>query len=381
VLDFTRILAGPFATMQLADLGADVIKVEAPGRGDETRYWGPPFAQDGVASYYLAVNRNKRSITLDLDDPGAAAIALLLAHDADVVLDNFLPGRMKRFGLDGDAIREQHPGVITATITGFASDSARAGRPGFDLLAQAMGGLMAVTGETVGPPQRVGVAIADLLCGLHLNQGILAALHERDRTGKGRHVEVALLDAQVASLANMSSAWLNTSTPVTRQGNEHPSIAPYGIVDTADGPLALAVGNDHQFGRLAVALGFAELSSDIRFLTNKARVENRDELSKILSPALVTMTRKEALRLLDEAGVPAAPVNEICEVFADPDISTRMVREVDGVLQVASPIKLDGRSLPLTARPPRHGEHTDVVLEALGIDTATRRLLRERGAI
>lgn len=381
VLDLTRILAGPFATMQLADLGADVLKVESPRRGDETRHWGPPFTDDGVATYYLAVNRSKRSITLDLDDEEAAAIARRLAATADIVVDNFLPGRMHRFGLDPASIRAGNPSVITATITGFATDSPRAGRPGFDLIAQAMGGLMAITGTEGGPPQRVGVAIADLLCGLHLNQGVLAALHERDRTGRGRHVEVALLDAQVASLANVASAWLNGEVATTRRGSDHSSIAPYGIIDAADGPLVVAVGTDDQFARLVEALGVPSLASDPRFRDNENRVANRDELTRLLVAAVSGMTRTEVLASLEQAGVPAAAVNEIPQVFSDPDISARMVRDVDGVQQVASPIHLDGAGLPVTGRPPHHGEHTDAVLEALGVDATARDALRARSAI
>lgn len=381
VLDLSRILAGPFATMQLADLGADVLKVEAPGRGDETRHWGPPFAADGVASYYLAVNRNKRSITLDLDDPDARRIAQRLAAAADVVVDNFLPGRLERFGLDDATLRAADPRIITATVTGFASTGVHAGRPGFDLLAQAMGGMMAITGDPERPPQRVGVAISDLVSGLFLNHGILAALVERTRTGRGHHVEVALLDAQVASLANMATAWLSAGVPATRYGNHHPSIAPYGALDASNGTLVVAVGNDRQFTRFADAIGLPELATNPRFVTNRGRVEHRPELLAIIEARLATDTRAEWLARLTRAEVPAAPVNEVSEVFAEPDVRDRLVVEIDGVAQVRSPILIDATPLPVTSAPPPLGAHTDSVLEGLGIDAQERETMRARGAV
>ena len=381
VLDLTRILAGPLSTMLLSDLGADVVKVESPGQGDETRRWGPPFTPDGVTSYFLAVNRNKRSVTLDLADEDAGAVARGLAASADVVVDNFLPGRLQRFGLDPATIRASNPGAITATITGFATGSTREGQPGFDLLAQAMGGMMAVTGQPDGPPQKVGVAIADVLCGLHLTSAILAALVERERTGQGRHVEVALLDAQIASLANLSSAWLNAGATVTRRGDHHPSVAPYGSFATADGRLVIAAGNDQQFVRLVEELDVPELATDPRFATNRARVDHRDELTPLLEERLGMLARDEAIERLVAAGVPVGPINEVAEVFDDPDVRARLVREIDGVQQVLSPARFDGVSPTVRAAPPSLGQHTDEVLDALGVDAGTREMWRARGAI
>lgn len=381
VLDLTRILAGPLSTMLLSDLGADVLKVESPGQGDETRRWGPPFTPDGVTTYFLAINRNKRSVTLDLGDDEAGEIARRLAASADVVVDNFLPGRLARFGLDPAAIRASNPAAVTATITGFATGSTREGRPGFDLLAQAMGGMMATTGRPDGPPEKVGVAIADVLCGLHLTSAILAALVERERTGRGQHVEVALLDAQVASLANLSSAWLNAGAHVTRRGDHHPSVAPYGSFATADRRLVIAVGNDQQFVRLVETLGVPGLATDPRFATNAARVDHRDELTPLLEEQLGLLTRDDALARLVEAGVPAGPINEVAEVFEDPDIAARLVREVDGVRQVLSPARFDGEPPTVRTAPPALGQHTDEVLAALGVDGPTRDAWRQRNAI
>lgn len=381
VLDLTRILAGPFATMQLADLGADVIKVEAPGRGDETRRWGPPFAPDGTASYYLAINRNKRSLTLDLGDPETNAVARRLARAADVMIDNFLPGRLANFGLDHRELRARNPGLISATISGFGSDNPYSDRPGFDMLAQAMGGMMSITGDPEGPPTRVGVAMSDLVSGLFVNHGILAALHERARTGRGRHVEVSLLDTQVASLVNMASAWLTAGVEPHRFGNHHPSIAPYEPLQTADGPLVVTVGNDRQFTRFVHALGLDELADDPRFATNHQRVEHRAELAEALEERLRTRTRDEWLEVLIEAEVPAAPINTIPEVFGDPVIRDRMVAEVDGLEQVRSPVRLDGEALPVDRRPPELGADTEAILTELGIPADDLTAMRERNAI
>ncbi len=367
ILDLSRILAGPYATMTLADLGADVIKVETPGRGDETRHWGPPFAADGTASYYLAVNHNKRSAALDLNDPQDALVARHLAAHADIVVDNFLPGRLAAFGLDRDTVIISNPSVVTATISGFGNDNAYSGRPGFDFLAQAMGGLMAVTGKKGGEPTRVGVAISDLVAGLHLATGVLAALHERHTTGVGRHVEIALLDTQVAMLANIASGWLSAGTAPARFGNRHPSIAPYETLRTADQPLAVAVGTDRQFAAMAAALGEPGLADDQRFSTNRSRVAHRDELQAALEGALSGQGRAHWLQHLVAAGVPVAPVNTIPEVFADPVVQSRMVVHVDGVAQVRSPLRVDGAALEVNTAPPALGADTDAVKQALGL--------------
>ncbi|MBO4208573.1 CoA transferase [Micromonospora echinofusca] len=379
VLDLSRILAGPFATMHLADLGADVIKVELPGRGDETRHWGPPFAADGTAAYFTVANRNKRALTLDLGSAPGAAIARRLATAADVLVDNFLPGRLARFGLDPDALRTANPGLVTCTITGFGSDSAAAGRPSFDFLAQAAGGLMSITGAEDGVPTKVGVAIVDLAAGLFATTGILAALRRRDHTGQGAHVEVPLFDAVVGLLANQAANWLVGGVEPVPMGNAHPNIVPYESFPTADRPLALAVGTDRQFVRLVAVLGVPELADDDRFRTNADRVRHREALRPVLIARLATAPRSRWLELLDEAGVPAAPVNTVPEVFADPLVAQRLLVEVDGGVQVRSPVRLDGRPLPVTDAPPALGRDTDAILAGLGLDAGEIGRLRSAG--
>ncbi|GGO70659.1 CaiB/BaiF CoA transferase family protein [Nocardioides deserti] len=380
VLDLTRILAGPYATMNLADLGADVIKVESPSRGDETRHWGPPFAADGTASYFMAVNHNKRSVALDLASAAGARVARRLAAHADVVIDNFLPGRMEAFGLDRAAIARDNPRVVTATISGFGSDNAYAGRPGFDFLAQAMGGLMSITGAKGGSPTRVGVAVTDLFAGVFAALGIVSSLSERDRTGRGRHVEISLLDAQISMLANMASGWLVAGKEPALFGNQHPSIAPYETLATADEPIAVAVGTDRHFRRFAAALGAPELGNDPRFADNRGRVTHRDELVAELESRLRTGGRGHWLDVLESADVPVAPVNTIPEVFADPVISERMVVDVDGVPQVRTPLRLDGAALEITSGPPQLGADTAAVLQALGVSQEMIREMRPDGA-
>lgn len=370
VLDLSRVLAGPLATMQLADFGADVIKVESPGRGDETRRFGPPFMADGTAAYYAAVNRNKRSLTLDLASPGGSRVARRLALAADIMVDNFLPGRLARFGLDPGDLRAGNPGLISATVSGFGSGNEYSGRPGFDFLAQAMGGVMAITGQSGGEPTRVGVAITDILAGLHAVNGILAALAERAGTGRGRHVDVALLDSSVAMLMNLGMSYLALGIETPRFGNSHPSIAPYETLRVKDGEIAIAVGTDRQFSRLAVALGLPELAADPRFAGNGDRVRNRADLAERLQARLATGTKAQWLELLVAADVPVAPVNSIPEVFADPVVRARMVTSIGGIPQVRSPVRLDGEPMPVQAPPPALGQHTAQILAAMGEEHA-----------
>ena len=282
VADFSRVLAGPVATMILGDLGADVVKVERPGAGDDTRTWGPPWAPDGASSYSLAVNRNKRSVTLDLADPHDRGLARTLALRADVVIENFRPGVMARHGLDHDALAAVKPSIVSCRIAGLG----RGDVPGYDFLAQAVGGLMSITGDPGGEPRKVGVALVDVMAGLHAAIGILAALRHRDRTGQGQLVEVDLLSTTLFSLANQASNWLTAGVVPGRMGNRHPSIAPYETLHAADGPFVVAVGNDAQFATFAAALGVPELAEDERFATNAARVTNRDELVHALEAAL-----------------------------------------------------------------------------------------------
>jgi crotonobetainyl-CoA:carnitine CoA-transferase CaiB-like acyl-CoA transferase len=366
VLDFTRVLAGPFATMLLADLGADVIKVERPGRGDETRHWGPPFAPDGTATYFLAANRNKRSLALDLDEPAAATIVRRLAESADVMIDNFLPGRLARFGLDPDDVRAANPGLVTCTITGYGSDTPEAGHPGYDFLAQARGGMMAITGPADGTPTKVGVAIADLGCGLFAAVGVLAALHDRARTGRGHHVEVPLLDAQVGLLANQAMNWLVGGVLPAPMGNAHPNISPYESYRTADRPIAIGVGTDGQFGLFCDVLGRPDLAADPRFRTNGDRVVHRRDLLELVEAALATDPAATWLDRLDAAGVPAAPINDLAAVLADPLIADRLVVATGAGAQVRSPIRVDGEPAEVRTAPPTLGADTRSILRALG---------------
>lgn len=372
VADFSRILAGPFATMQLADLGADVIKVEAPVHGDETRRWGPPFGDDGSASYFHAVNHSKRSIALDLRDPEDSRIARELASCADVVVDNFLPGRMREFGLDRASLVDENPRVITATISGFGTGNAYSDRPGFDFLAQAMGGLMSITGQPDGEPTRVGVAVTDILAGSLLCSGVLAALAGTRAGQPGRHVEVSLLDAQISMLANIASGWLIGETSPRRFGNAHPSIAPYETFPASDALIAVAVGTDRQFRRLCAAIGRVDLAQDERFTTNALRIRNRGPLTESLSRTFATASCDQWVDALTGAGVPVAPVNTVRQALEDPVVRERMITHVDGIAQVRTPIRLDGEALPVSSRPPLHGEHSDDVREHLSLTTPRR---------
>lgn len=311
VADFSRVLAGPYCTMLLADLGATVIKVEGPG-GDETRQWMPPV-HDGGSTYYLSVNRGKRAITLDFDDAGDLAVATELAARADVLVENFKPGGLERFGLGYDAVRRANPGAVYVSITGFGPDSAL---PGYDVLAQALSGLMSITGEPGGPPTKAGVAIVDVVTGLHAGLGALAALRHRDVTGEGQHVEVNLLSSALSALVNQSGAFAFAEVVPARLGNDHPGIFPYGPFPTADGDLVIAVGNDRQFARLCDALGIADAATDARFARAADRSAHRDALRPVLERALATRSAAEWEPRLAAEGVPCAPVLDVGEAFA-----------------------------------------------------------------
>jgi crotonobetainyl-CoA:carnitine CoA-transferase CaiB-like acyl-CoA transferase len=317
ILDFSRVLAGPLATMTLADLGAEVTKVERPGVGDDTRSWGPPHDAEGEATYFQAVNRNKRSLVLDLADPGDLAEARRLALASDVVVENFRPGVMAKLGLGYETLAAESPGLVYCSITGFGGSGEGAELPGYDLLVQALGGLMSVTGEPDdGEPLKVGVALVDVVAGLYAAVGILAALEHRRESGEGQLVEVDLLSALLAGLVNQSSAFTVAGAVPGRMGNRHPSIAPYELLRCREGELVLAVGNDRQFGALCEALGAPELSADNRFATNPARVENRDELKSLLEAALAPRPATEWVELLTARRVPAGVVNDIGAAFA-----------------------------------------------------------------
>jgi len=358
VADFSRVLAGPVASMLLGDLGADVIKVERPDGGDDTRAWGPPW-RAGEATYYLGLNRNKRSLALDLADHGDVELARRLALRADVLIESFRPGLMARWGLDGETLRSANPGLVTCSVTAFgtASDEARA-LPGYDFLAQAMSGLMSVTGEADGRPLKTGAAVVDLVCGLLAVVGIQAALAERERSARGRHVEVSLMDAALMSLLNQGSAWVLGGVVPHRRGNRHPSITPYETFECADRPLAVAVGNDRLFGRLCEALGLPELPRDERFATNSARVANADDLALRLEAVLRTRAAGEWVEALRAAAVPAGSINDVAEAFAFAEsLGMEPVSEAGGYPLPAPPLRLDDERPPIRRPPPRLDEH------------------------
>jgi crotonobetainyl-CoA:carnitine CoA-transferase CaiB-like acyl-CoA transferase len=362
IADFSRVLAGPYATMLLGDLGADVVKVERPDGGDDTRAWGPPWHGD-ASTYYLTTNRNKRSVALDLTDEGDRGLARTLALRADVLVESFRPGLMAGWGLDGDALRAGgNPGLVSCSVTAFGTGDAGRALPGYDFLLQAMGGLMHVTGEPDGPPLKVGAAVVDLICGLIAANGIQAALLERGRTGRGRHVEVSLMDSALASLLNQASAWVAGGVAGTRRGNRHPSIVPYETYDAADRPIAIAVGNDRLFGRLCAALGLIELAGDERFETNAARVEHRDELSRLLGRAIAREPAAHWVQVLRQAAVPVGPINGVDEAFALADELGMEPTEVhEGVPLVRPPMRLDGERPEIRRAPPALDEHGDVI--------------------
>ena len=353
VADLSRVLAGPLAAMVLADLGAEVIKVERP-EGDDTRSWGPPWSASGTSTYFEAVNRNKRSVALDLREAGDRELARRLIARADVLIENFRPGTMERLGLGEDELRAANPRLVWCGVTGFGRQSEL---PGYDLLIQAVGGLMSITGDADGPPTKVGVALVDVIAGLDAAVGILAALRERDASGLGQRVEVSLLGALLAGLVNQASGFLGAGAVPARMGNRHPSIAPYESFAAADGEIVVAVGNDGQFRALCAALGCGELPADARFATNPARVAHRDELAAALAPRCAARTRAELERALSGAGVPCGPVNDVGEAFA---LAQRLglqpvVELAGGSRQVASPIALGATPASYRRPPPALG--------------------------
>jgi crotonobetainyl-CoA:carnitine CoA-transferase CaiB-like acyl-CoA transferase len=365
VLDLSRVLAGPYATMVLADLGADVIKVEHPERGDDTRQWGPPFA-GGESAYFLSVNRNKRSIGVDLKEPEGLEKVKRLAVEADVLIENMKRGALEKLGLGYEALREANPGLVYCSITGFGPGKDEE-RPGYDFLVQARAGIMGITGfpEPNGQPTKVGVAIADIVCGLHAATAILAALHERERTGEGARIEVPLFESTLSWLANRGQEYLVSDEDKGRMGNAHPTIVPYQTFNTSDKQIAVAVGNDAQFERLCEAIGREDLAQDERYATNPGRVANRQELVEALQRELSERTAEEWVEKIRGVGIPCGPVNTLAEALADEHLaSTDMLQEIEhtqaGVLEMlASPVLVDGERLPIRRPPPTLGEHSE----------------------
>ena len=387
VLDLSRVLAGPWCTQMLADLGADVIKVERPVVGDDTRHWGPPFLQNAQgnnteqASYYAACNRNKRSVTIDMSKPEGQALIRTLALQSDIVVENFKVGGLTQYGLDYESLKQLNPKLIYCSITGFGQDGPYAERAGYDLMIQAMTGMMSITGAGDGPPMRVGVAIVDVFTGVYATSAILAALEVRHRTGEGQHIDMALLDVGMAILANQAAGFLNTGNVPMRQGNSHPSLAPYQDFETADGAMLLAIGNDGQFARFCEVAGHAEWATDARFTSNTARVTNRVALVELMQAATRTRTTAAWIAALEDKAVPCGPINTMDQAFADAQVQHRGLKitqptsvdaqaqtSVSAISSVASPLRLMSTPPVLRNPPPALGEHTREVLAELGLD-------------
>ncbi|PWC87250.1 CoA-transferase [Azospirillum sp. TSH100] len=391
VLELSRVLAGPWSAQTLADLGADVIKVERPGAGDDTRAWGPPWAGDQSA-YFLSTNRGKRSITIDFERPEGQELVRRLAAQADVVIENFKVGGLVKYGLDYDSLKAVNPRLVYCSITGFGQTGPYRNRAGYDFMIQGMGGLMSITGqpdgEPGGGPVKVGVAVTDIFTGLYATIGIMGALAHRDRTGEGQQVDLALLDVQVAVLANQAMNCLVGGKAPQRLGNAHPNIVPYQAFATRDGHIILAVGNDGQFAKFCTVAGRPELAKDERYATNPARVANRKELVALLEELIRTRDSHDWLSALEQVGVPCGPINDLAAVFEDPQVKARNIHQdlphptQGSVPTVASPIRYSGTPLVHDTAPPTLGQHTDTVLaDYLGLGEADIAALREKGVI
>lgn len=398
VLDLSRVLAGPWSGQILADLGADVIKVERPGSGDDTRAWGPPFLKDesgrdtSEAAYFLSANRNKQSVTIDFTQPEGQALVRKLAAESDILIENFKVGGLAAYGLDYESLKAINPRLIYCSITGFGQFGPYAKRAGYDFMIQGLGGLMSLTGrsdqEEGAGPVKVGVALTDILTGLYSSVAILAALTARETTGRGQHIDMALLDVQVACLANQAMNYLTTGVPPRRLGNAHPNIVPYQDFPTADGDFILTVGNDGQFRKFCEVAGHPEWADDPRFASNKARVANRAELIPLIRQATVFKTTAEWVAALEAVGVPCGPINDLAAVFEDPQVLARGLKVelphalAGAVAQVASPLRLSDTPVEYRMAPPRLGEHTASVLErVLGLSTEAIERLRQEGVV
>ena len=398
VLDLSRVLAGPWSSQLLADLGADVVKVERPGAGDDTRTWGPPWLSDpegnptSESAYFLCANRNKRSVTIDISQPEGQRLVKALAAEADIVLENFKVGGLAQYGLDYESLKAINPRLIYCSITGFGQTGPYAPRAGYDFLIQGMGGLMSLTGrpdgEEGGGPMKVGVALTDVMTGLYATVGILAALARRERSGVGQQIDLSLLDVQIASLANQAANYLVGGVVPRRIGNAHPSIVPYQDFPTADGYMIVAVGNDGQFASFCKALGNAEWAHDERFVTNPQRVRHRVALIEMITQATVGRTTSEWIAVMEAAGVPCGPINTLDQVFADPHVQARGARvEVPHPLggqvpMVANPLRMSESPVQYRHAPPTLGEHTaDVLQDWLGLSSPELDALRETKAL
>lgn len=389
VLDLSRVLAGPWCTQLLADLGAQVTKIERPGAGDDTRHWGPPWHGEGeerVAAYFLSCNRGKKSAAIDFAQPEGAALVRKLAERADVVVENFKVGGLEKFGLDAKSLRAANPRLVYASITGFGQDGPYADRAGYDYIIQGMGGLMSITGlpdgVPGGGPMRVGVAAVDLFTGLYTCVAILSALYAREKTGEGGHIDMALFDTQLAMLANQASNALISGKDPPRQGNTHPNIVPYQPFAAADQPIIIAIGNERQFYRLAEICGHPEWATDERFASNGARVAHREEMVRLVSEAIAQRSAAEWLGQLEAAGIPAGPINRISQALGDVQAQHRqMIRTIAGVPVVGSPLRVDGDRADSDLPPPALGEHTVEVLAGLGIGSAQIEALRSTQVI
>ena len=404
VLDLTRVLAGPWCTQMLADMGADVIKIEKPGDGDDTRHWGPPFLQDAQgndtthASYFTTCNRNKRSVTIDIAKPEGQALVRQLALQSDIFVENFKVGGLAHYGLDFASLQAINPRLIYCSITGFGQDGPYAERAGYDLMIQAMSGMMSITGKPEGTPggtpQRVGVALTDLFTGVYACSAILAAVEARHRTGEGQHIDMSLLDVGVALLANQAAGFLNTGKVPTRQGNTHPSLVPYQDFETADGAMLLAIGNDGQFARFSEVAQHPEWAVDTRFATNTQRVLNREELTQLLQTEIRKRTTTDWIALLEHHAVPCGPINTVAQAFDDAQVKARQLvvkqdvapaaaakTHTASITSVASPLRLLGTPAVLHRAPPALGEHTDEVLQALGLDVRAIQSLHDKAVV
>lgn len=398
VLDLSRVLAGPWCGQILGDLGAEVIKVERPGTGDDTRHWGPPYIKDAEgndsreAAYFQSANRNKQSLTLDFTQPEGQRLVRELVAQCDVLLENFKVGGLAAYGLDYESLAAINPRLIYCSITGFGQTGPYAKRAGYDFMIQGLGGLMSLTGRPEGEegagPVKIGVALTDILTGLYATVGVLAALNQREQSGVGQHIDVALLDVQVACLANQAMNYLATGVSPRRLGNAHPNIVPYQDFPSADGNFILAVGNDGQFRKFCEVAGIANLADDPRFVTNKARVAHRAELIPLLRQATVFKTTAQWIELLEKAGVPCGPINDLQQVFADPQVKARGLRlDLPNGLgsltpQVASPLRLSATPVAYRSAPPLLGQHTDSLLQRLlGMSETQIAELREAGVL